>query len=506
MPDIADRYARHTTALGLAAGHEEAFRSLERILEAQGRFKLALVQFNDPAVRDAVIAKVAETHPQARVLHVSAAEFPDFSVFEQRLAETAQAHNIVHVTGLESWLFPMEGPSRAAGFNYHREAIAERCPACLLLWLTEPDIGQFAIEAPDMWAWRAGVLDFSVEKDKQDIFPIGTDELSKMPLPNRVRRINELHDYFETISETELVTKCPGLLDELGWLYHSIGKEQKAIKSFEINQKLAHVSGNRQHEGTALIGLGEAYRGLGKYDEALESFLLSLDIQRQEKSLDGEGAVLNNLAGVYVAQGRYAEAEECLKKALAISRELGNRRREALRLNNLAALYSASNRLDLALELFQQGVAIQREFGDLKGEMGTLNNMAYLYRKMGELGTALELLTKALAIARDIGSRSTEGLILRNVGSILQQQGKLADASNYLFKSLDISRQVGDLPTESMAMWDIGRLLLSTDVVKARTYLEESLSLQHELKDPQYEGLLTWFQKHFPSPNPETPT
>lgn len=503
MPEIADRYARHTTALGLAAGHEEAFRSLERILQAEKRFKLVVLRFNDPAYRDAVIAKLAETHPQAATLHVTAAAFPDFSLFEDRLAEVAQRHFIVHLTGLESWLFPLDAPARATGFNYHREAIADHCPAALLLWLTAPDIAQFAVEAPDMWAWRAGVLDFSVDRDDGEIVLMRDGQLEAMSLPQRVKRINEIRSYLASSSNINVSLKAL-LLDELGTIYHVLGKETEAINCFESSLAIVRQVGDSRNEGATLNNLGETYRALGNNDRALEVFQESLAIFQKVGDQLGENATLNNVALILGAQGKYDEALEIFRQQHVISRKIGDRHSEALALLNIALIFQYQNRLNEALESYREALIISREIGNLHGEAHALNNIAGISYAMGRLSDALTTYLEALAIQREVGWRIGEGKTLSNVAAIYEKLGKHVEALDACLRSLAISSETGDRSGEWSVLWNLGEMLLLSDSKQAQAYYQRSLNIQKDLKDPKYEERLAWFNQQFPPPTPDT--
>lgn len=262
MPKPADRYVSHTSTLGLTAGHEEAYRSLERILHDGGRFKLILLQFNDPTYRDALIAKINAAATNPAVLHVSVETFPEFTGLETRLTELARDHAVIHLTGLENWLFPHDAPTRVTGFNYHRETIAENCPAALLLWLTEPDIRDFAVQAPDMWAWRAGVLDFSV-----------------------VQRVDEILSYLDRAPDIAAGLKA-SLLHELGQLLHTTAE---ALECFESALALYRKDNNRLGEATTLSNIALVNLHLGKPAEALDAYRQSLAICREADILAAKG-------------------------------------------------------------------------------------------------------------------------------------------------------------------------------------------------------------------------
>lgn len=497
----ADKYARHTSTLGLTAGHEEAYRSLERMLHGGGRFKLALLQFNDPAYRDALIAKINATATTPTVLHVSAETFPDFTDLEARIKELARDHTVIHLTGLESWLFPFDAPTRATGFNYHRETIADNCPAALLLWLTEPDIRDFAVQVPDMWAWRAGVLDFSLVREVGSLVVLhDTEPVEGLSLAQRVKRINEIRSYLAATPDVPDSLKA-SLLNELGRLHHLIGKEAKALKYWESALAICRQIGDRRNEGAVLSNIGSAFHALGQYDKALETFQSSLSICREIGDRQGESLALNRVAVVLGSWGKYDEALEIFRQSLAISQKSGNRHSEGAALNNIALIYRKQNKLTEALETYRQSLAIHHEINDRQSEGAILANIAGIDYERGNLGEALATYRQSLAINCEIGDRMGEGRTLFNIALIYQTQGKQAEALETYRQALAISRATGHRANESDILWNLGGLLLAADKEQARTHLERSLHIKKDLKDPRYENDLAWFNRQFPPTN-----
>jgi len=70
---------------------------------------------------------------------------------------------VLYVLGLPEW--PAVSDSRwLPSLNQRRDAFAADSPIPLVFWLPDHLIKQLALKAPDMWAWRAGVFDFSAPK------------------------------------------------------------------------------------------------------------------------------------------------------------------------------------------------------------------------------------------------------------------------------------------------------------------------------------------------------
>ena len=64
------------------------------------------------------------------------------------------------LAGLESW--PAGLDDLLDRLNRRREAIPERCPRPLLIWVLSSNLEKFATRAPDLWDWRSGVFDFTL--------------------------------------------------------------------------------------------------------------------------------------------------------------------------------------------------------------------------------------------------------------------------------------------------------------------------------------------------------
>lgn len=145
------------------SAHLSETSRLRRIVKGHEGFRLVILQFNDHAYRDRLIAAFGrELSARPGLLH--ATRHDTFAAFENALYATAAGHDLIHVIGLETWLAGEAGVPRIHGFNYHREPIAKHCRLPLLLWMPEPLVRAFATGAPDMWSWRAGLLDYSLPR------------------------------------------------------------------------------------------------------------------------------------------------------------------------------------------------------------------------------------------------------------------------------------------------------------------------------------------------------
>lgn len=144
----------------LDSRHSGCLLRLRKLLVTASGFRLVLLEFNDPRYRDQIIRQV-DGFPVKTAALVLDESVDSFDKFERCLSALAGQCQAVHVLNLERWLADDKTrESRFKGFNYHREALAERCPFTLLLWMIASDIKAFALKAPDLWAWRTDVFDF----------------------------------------------------------------------------------------------------------------------------------------------------------------------------------------------------------------------------------------------------------------------------------------------------------------------------------------------------------
>ncbi len=205
--------------------HLRPYRRLRKLLAFERKFQLLFGQFNDSLYRDRLCDELKNTFPATTVIRVGEEEITDFNSLENRLRSAAKGGGLIQVIGLQRWLQPDSARALFKGFNYHREAIAE-IKVNLLLWLPEQAIARFTTEAPDMWAWRAAVLDFHVpsfhaldqlERSLEPVHAIGSGGSKK----KRHQRIHEIETYLEGSPAR------PDLLYELAEGYFSLDQYQQ---------------------------------------------------------------------------------------------------------------------------------------------------------------------------------------------------------------------------------------------------------------------------------------
>jgi len=276
--------------------HSALLLRLERLLHGRLAFTLVVLEYSDSGYRDCLMRHLDRAWEEGT--RVDAREVDgDFTALEDRLEKAGREHGAAQVVGLEDW--PHGLPSLWQAFNYHREQIADRCPGPLLLWVLRGKVGGLALEAPDFWAWRNGVFDFSKPPPPHD----------KIPLENRLDR----------------------------------GRATAVDHNQRIEEINAYLARRGKPSHSADLGLllerGELLRDLGDLRGALESFQAAADGYERGDDRQGEALAKRQTADVLATQGNPAQALRILRQeSLPVYEKLGDARSRTLATAKLGLL------------------------------------------------------------------------------------------------------------------------------------------------------------------------
>ena len=132
----------------LRSEHSGAFLRLQRLLHGRGSFTLCFLTYSDSVYRDEV-AGFLEGRLRARVrVNIDPTTRIGTEVLFERLSVDPQG-GPAQLAGLESW--PAGLDDLLDRLNRRREAIPERCPRPLLVWVLSSNIEKVATRAPDLW-------------------------------------------------------------------------------------------------------------------------------------------------------------------------------------------------------------------------------------------------------------------------------------------------------------------------------------------------------------------
>ncbi len=269
-------------------GEIEALCQLVRL--GQGRFTLALIDYDLPRTRDQIIAHIHEHFANLNVVEVELSPPPPdaprtYNVLDQleRLVQAASPNtppDVLLITGLET-LFPnaistddpkMSDELRRAlqPFNLGRNLLADqfRCP--VLIFLPRPAMQIVLSSAPDIVSWKSGYFTFGSDLQKMAIELKSEADVKVGWLTRwRMRRRPDDELFSQVYRLQALIADADALPAEaltiarlhnrLGWTQVALGDGSKAQKSFAEVLRLA-----RDVNDANLIKAAEA--GLRKAD------------------------------------------------------------------------------------------------------------------------------------------------------------------------------------------------------------------------------------------------
>ncbi|HIH44645.1 MAG TPA: tetratricopeptide repeat protein [Candidatus Methanoperedenaceae archaeon] len=295
--------------------------------------------------------------------------------------------------------------------NFKREELVEQ-KVKVVFWVTEKELARISLEAPDFFAFRNRVVEFTELPLTEERRP----ELIEFALETEYRTLEEIKSSIEL--KEKLLTELSGedevssyLLGSLGILYDQLGMYRKSIECSEKALDIARRIGDRGSEGAWLGNLGLVYSDLGQAEKAIEYYEQALAISREIGDRRGEGNHLGNLGNAYSHFGQVEKAIEYYEKALAISHEIGDRRGEGADLGNLGNAYSHLGQVEKAIEYYEKALAISREIGDRRGEGNRLNNLGVALKKIKKYKGAIAcclLARKIYEELKDPNIRTTE--------------------------------------------------------------------------------------------------
>ncbi|MGL4408040.1 MAG: hypothetical protein ACRCTU_06575 [Zoogloea sp.] len=432
-------------ALALDPRHSGDFLRLQRLLAREQGFQLILAGYTAPAYRDGLIAQLQAAHPQS-LRHDPPATCPA-GVLIDTLAELSHTHPIIHLGGLDHWL-AQQGVDAWHILNRRRESLAQHAPARLVFWLPEGQLTPCAHEAPDLWAWRTAVLDFSTQPN--EVLPIHQNRafLGNTEKDALYQRLKEIQDYLAqrpepTSADGGLMLECTEIHERLGAWSQALTQAHAALELFK---RLNHPAGQAWSWGR----IADILQRRGQLDEALR-IRTEQELPVYEK--------LGDVRSVAVTQGKIADilqARGQLDEALRIRTELqwpvfeklGDVGARATIQGRIADILQACGQLDEALRIFTDKIPVFEKLGDVRSVAVTQGKIADILQARGQLSEALRIRTQLqLPIFEQLGDIRSAAITKIKIGDIRRTQGRLSEALDLYTQQLQVFEQLGEAPT-----------------------------------------------------------
>ncbi|MGE5250913.1 MAG: hypothetical protein ACM3QS_11955 [Bacteroidota bacterium] len=322
------------------------------------------------------------------------------------------ASSVFFVSGLDR----REGNAAYTALNLHREFFVEN-KFKLVFWLTENEAASLPRLAPDFWAFRHRVLEFSSRAARLPpaqwvrLLLWHDGELASMPA-ELARSI---------LSQEKLLAGLPRTQDSLairveqhyllGHSYWAAGEPGKALQALVAGVRLADHPAFTAMKTWLLNGAAIIAHENGKHAEALKVYQTALALNREDPVLlmnagitlcslgrnrDGmdsaakaaalapaDAAVWNRMGHLHVVMGKYDEALSCFEKAAGLVSS------ESRYHESLAACYSLMGFTDEALNAMTAAARA--------GTEDSARLSAYTQAILGHPEQAVELLSSGIA-------------------------------------------------------------------------------------------------------------
>lgn len=468
------------------------------------RLAIFFARCNAPVLRDRLIAEAIRLLVGKGIRVVTASVPPDTANVRAYLrAQLASAQNgagdrmALFVTDLEHSL-PYDRPDSPVltELNMGRELFHRDLPVPIVFWLPDYALTIVARQAPDFWAWRSGVFDFTLDPlYRQQVFQeyvvrdgdsLSVDNMTAAQKQQRRRTLEGLLDEYGRLSDvTHGMEERTELLYRLAQVTKSLYDLPRAIEY--LHQYLAAVrrDGDREQEVRALREIGVICYQLGDLRQAVVYFENALDISREIGDRKREGDVMGLLGLALMDNGDFQGASGFFERALAVSREVGNRRGEVAWLANVGNAHFRIGDWDSkrTIGYYEQALASAREMGDRRIEGVILGNLGNALRSLGSLQGAIVFTEQALAISRELGDRGSEGAWLGQLGNVYRELGDSQRAISFFEDGLAISREVGDRQREGRHLLGLGEVYAQIgDYPAARRVWQQALVVFQDIE------------------------
>jgi len=441
----------------LEGPHSGALLDFRRLIHGRAGFSLLFLQYNDPFYRDKLIPYLNRYAANPLMLRLDPEM--EYSELEKRLFDLTAGHDLIQVVGLSEWLAGESRSAKLRGFNYHRELLAERMRAALALWMTENDIREFALEAPDMWAWRQGVIDFSVARQEQNELERFRLDLGSADFIERQRRMKEIELYLACHPD-ESISRA-NLLHELGQIKRDLGRFEEALEAFTTARAIYRRNDFRREHAFVIGEIARIYVDKGNVEQALKLHQEELEVYEQLGDKRSRAVALGGIARIYVGKGDVEQALKLHQERLGVFEQLGDKRELAVTLGDIARIYVGKGDVEQALKLHQEELEVYEQLGDKRSRAVTLGDIARIYVDKGDVEQALKLHQERLGVFEQLGDMNGIANSLWSIAQIETRRKNHKRALQLLTRSYEILLKLGRLDGICHVGIDYGRLLCS---------------------------------------------
>src|SRR6266498_2444646 len=142
--------------------------------------------------------------------------------------------------------------------------------------------------------------------------------LSQGTLEEKRKCIEKYQEVLELYQRAGASREEAATLNDIGWVYESLGEMRKALEMYNEALPIRRVAGDRRGEAVTLNNIGAAYNSLGEAQKALEMYNEALPIRRAVGDRNGEAATLLGIARAEQKRGNLTQARQTIEQAISI--------------------------------------------------------------------------------------------------------------------------------------------------------------------------------------------
>ena len=340
--------------------HSGAFVRLSRLWQQRHHFSLVFAAVDNPAYRDALIARLETLAPAQRV-DLAARDSAQTWLSAARDSANRGAQRL-HVC------LPIDarcGSDWWQQANLLRERLADAMPGVQVLWMADAEVDTAAHHAPDLWNWRDAVFVFTA------VAPLSA------PVVAGAR--------FEVAGAVDVT---------------AVNERLRAIETF-----LARSDTDDVESAHLYLEAAKAYRRLGQLDQCATAASRAAALFGANGDESHAAQANSVLAEVRWRQGQPDQAlRDLIEQVLPVFERLGDIRQKAITLGRIADILRARGQLDEALRIRREDVLpVYERLGDERSMLVERTNLALNLAVRGGKADAPEierLLKSALVAAK----------------------------------------------------------------------------------------------------------
>lgn len=280
----------------------------------------------------------------------------------------------------------------------------------------------------------------------------------------------------------------------LNYQYKSLAIMNAMLKDFPYDVETKEYSAN------LLNDIGYIYKTIGRYDEAIKNYKKAIEVNKELGSLKETGINYNNLGVVYEKSEQYQESVNSFNSALDVASKLNEKEKIAMQNNNIGQIFLTIGEYDKANEYFDKALETC-EKNDMEDTQKAkiITNMGMAALSEGQYEKAIEIFNKAKSIYEKNEDQAQVANQLNNIGLVHKASGNYEEILNYFNEALNINKNIGAGDSYAKNYNQLGDIYLAKeDLDKAVEYYTNSIMVYDQVK-----GKANSFKQYFISQEQE---